>query len=402
MAALTPPEIKVSIEDENVQEVNFEDRPDLVAISIMTPLAKRGYAIADRFRKLAIPVVMGGFHATWMPEEAGGHADAVVLGEAEQSWPRVIADVEKKCLGKIYRHEGRAELSGLSIPRRDLLKKGAYFFTNTMQISRGCPFQCSFCSVTAFYGHTYRLRPLTEVKREVELLLRKTNFIFFVDDNIIGSPSYARDLFSFLTDLRVKWLSHASINIAEDDDLLKKAAESGCYGLFIGFESLSQETLESHHKSWNKAQRYKDLVQKIHDHGIGIEGSFIFGADQDDPSVFGEVVDFCEKAKIDAAVFAVLTPYPGTRIYDQFSQEDRIFSFDWDLYDMDHVVFRPKKMTVEQLQEGHEWANRQFYSYPSMLKRFWPPRRSHQVFLPSNWGMRRAWMKLMGREEQFS
>ncbi|HYB21013.1 MAG TPA: radical SAM protein [Thermodesulfobacteriota bacterium] len=396
LAALTPQDIEITIEDENVQDVNFDDHPDLVAISIMTPLARRGYAIADRFRGLSVPVVMGGFHATWMHEEASQHADAVVLGEAEQSWSKVIEDFKSGSLQKFYRPNGRPDLKGIPIARRDLLKKGAYFFTNTMQISRGCPFQCSFCSVTAFFGHTYRLRPLEEVKREVELLLRKTNFVFFVDDNIIGHPAYARDLFSFLKDLRVKWLSHASINIAENDELLNMAAESGCYGLFIGFESLSQEILQSHHKSSNRADRYKNLIQKIHDRGIGIEGSFIFGSDDDDASVFRRVADFCEETKIDAAVFAILTPYPGTRIYEQYNRENRIFSRDWDLYDMDHVVFRPLRMTAEQLQEGHDWANHRFYSYPSMLKRFWPIRRSHQVFLPSNWGMRQAWKRCQG------
>lgn len=395
LAALTPGEIEVTIEDENVQEVNFDDPADLVAISIMTPLAKRGYAIADRFREKSVPVVMGGFHATWMPDEAGQHADSVVLGEAEQSWALLLEDFKAGGLQKIYRADGKADLKGLPIPRRDLLKKRGYFFTNTMQVSRGCPFQCSFCSVTAFFGHTCRFRPLDEVRKEAELLRRQNDFIFFVDDNIIGNPAYALDLFSFLKGLKVKWVSHASINIAENEDLLKRAGESGCHGLFIGFESLSQETLKSHHKTSNQVERYKEQIQKIRDRGIGIEGSFIFGSDEEDSSVFPRVVDFCEETKIDAAVFAILTPYPGTRIYEQFLKEDRILSRDWDLYDMDHVVFRPRNMTVEQLQEGHDSANRRFYSYPSMLKRFWPLRRSHQVFLPSNWGMRRAWRHLL-------
>jgi radical SAM superfamily enzyme YgiQ (UPF0313 family) len=390
IGALTPGDIDVSIEDENVQEIDFEDQPDLVAVSIITPLANRGYAIADHFRGLSIPVVMGGFHATWMAEEAGKHADAVVLGEAEKVWSQVIEDFKKGSLQRFYKANGQADLKNLPIPRRDLLKNRAYFFTNTMQISRGCPFQCDFCSVTAFYGHTYRMRPLKDVRREVELLLKEKNFIFFVDDNIIGNQAYASDLFSLLTDFRVKWLSHASINIAENDSLLKKAAESGCYGLFIGFESLSQKTLQGHHKNSNRVDRYKALIRKIHEQGIGIEGSFIFGFDDDDSSVFRQVVDFCQETKIDAAVFAILTPYPGTRIYEQFSKENRILSHDWDLYDMGHVVFRPKRMTVAQLQEGHDWANQRFYSYSSMLRRFWPLRRSHQVFLPSNWGMRRA------------
>lgn len=395
LAALTPGEIEVTIEDENVQEINFEDRPDLAAISIMTPLAKRGYAIADRFREKSVPVVMGGFHATWMPDEAKQHADSVVLGEAEQSWARLLADFEAGGLQTFYPADGKADLKGLPIPRRDLLKKKSYFFTNTMQVSRGCPFQCDFCSVTAFFGHTCRFRPLEEVRKEAELLRRENDFIFFVDDNIIGNPAYAQDLFSFLKGLKVKWVSHASINIAENEDLLKNAGESGCHGLFIGFESLSQETLKRHHKMANQVERYKEQIRKIHDRGIGIEGSFIFGSDGEDSSVFDRVVDFCEETKIDAAVFAILTPYPGTRIYEQFLKEERILSFDWDLYDMDHVVFRPRNMTVEQLQEGHDLANRRFYSCSSMLKRFWPLRRSHQVFLPSNWGMRRAWKHLM-------
>ena len=394
LAALNPADVEVSIEDENVQEINFQDRPDVVAISIMTPLANRGYAIADRFRRMSIPVVMGGFHATWMAEEAGQHADAVVLGEAEKVWPRVLEDFKKGAPQRFYKAGDLAVLKGLPLPRRDLLKKGGYFFINTMQVSRGCPFHCDFCSVTAFYGHTYRLRPLEEVRREVELLRQGNEFIFFVDDNIIGNPVYAMDLFSLLKDFRVKWLSHASINIAENDTLLKKAAESGCYGLFIGFESLSQKTLQSYHKTSNQVHRYRDLIRKIHDQGIGIEGSFIFGSDDDDDSSFRQVLDFCEENKIDAAVFAILTPYPGTRIYEQYVQENRILSRDWDLYDMGHVVFRPKRMTVEQLQEGHDWTNRRFYSYPSMFKRFLPLRRSHQIFIPSNWGMRRAWRSL--------
>ncbi len=394
LAGLTPSEIEVVIEDENVQEINFDDSPDLVAISIMTPLANRGYEIADEFRRRSVPVVMGGFHATWMAEEAGAHADAVVLGEAEEVWPRVIADFRARSLRKTYRANGYCEWRGFPLPRRDLLKKGGYFFTNTMQISRGCPFRCDFCSVTSFYGHTYRLRPLEEVRREVEVLLRKNDFIFFVDDNIIGNPEYASDLFGVLKEFRVKWVSHASLTIAENDDLLRRAAESGCHGLFIGFESLSQETLHSHRKTANRVERYKEQIAKIHDRGIGIEGSFIFGSDGDDPSVFRRVVDFCGETKIDAAVFAILTPFPGTRIYERFAREDRILSRDWSLYDMEHVVFRPRGMTVEELQQGHVWANRRFYSYPSMLRRLWPLRRSHQIFLPANWGMRRAWKKL--------
>ena len=397
LAALTPEDVEVIITDENIEAISFGDRPDLVAISINTPLAKRGYEIADRFRELSVPVVMGGFHATWMAEEAAMHADAVVLGEAEGIWREVIEDCRRGKLEKFYRAEGLSDLRGLPIPRRDLLKKKGYFFTNTMQTTRGCPFNCQFCSVTAFFGNTHRLRPLEEVKKEVELLLQEKDFIFFVDDNIIGHVGYARELFSLLNGMKVKWVSHASIHIAENDDLLRRAAESGCYGLFIGFESLSPSTLRDHGKTSTQVGQYKQLIRKIHDHGIGLEGSFIFGSDGDDPSVFRRVVDFCEETKIDAAFFAILTPFPGTHLYEKFTRENRIFTRDWDLYDLHHAVFQPRNMTAEQLQEGHDWANRRFYSFSSMAKRFWPLRRSHQVFLPSNWGIRRAWKAVLGR-----
>jgi radical SAM superfamily enzyme YgiQ (UPF0313 family) len=397
LAALTPEDVAVTIADENIETLSFGDRPDLVAISINTPLAKRGYQIADRFREGSVPVVLGGFHATWMAEEAGMHADAVVLGEAEGVWPQVIEDCRRGKLKKFYRAEALSDLKGLPIPRRDLLKKKSYFFTNTMQTTRGCPFNCRFCSVTAFFGSTHRMRPLEEVKKEVEILLQEKNFIFFVDDNIIGHPAYARELFSLLNGMKVKWVSHASIHIAENDDLLRRAAESGCYGLFIGFESLSPKTLTDHGKTSSQVGKYKQLIRKIHNYGIGIEGSFIFGSDEDDPSVFRRVVDFCEETKMDAAFFALLTPFPGTRLYEQCTRENRIFSRDWDLYDLHHAVFQPRKMTARQLQEGHDWANRRFYSFSSMAKRFWPLRRSHQVFVPANWGMRRAWRNVLGR-----
>ncbi len=397
LAALTPEDVEVTIADENVQTIPFEERVDLVAISINTPLAKRGYEIADRFRELSVPVVLGGFHATWMAEEAGMHADAVVLGEAEGIWHQVIEDCRRGKLKKFYRAEGLSDLQGLPIPRRDLLKKKRYFFTNTMQTTRGCPFNCTFCSVTAFFGSTHRLRPLAEVKKEVEILLQEKDFIFFVDDNIIGHPGYARELFSLLNGMKVKWVSHASIHIAENDDLLRKAAKSGCYGLFIGFESLSPKTLAGHGKTSTQVGQYKQLIRKIHDYGIGLEGSFIFGSDEDDSSVFPRVVDFCEETKIDAAFFAILTPFPGTHLYEKYTRENRIFTRDWSLYDLHHAVFQPRNMTVEELQKGHDWANRRFYSFSSMVKRFWPLRRSHQVFLPSNWGIRRAWKTVLGR-----
>ena len=301
LAGWTHDEWETTIIDENIHSIDFNKLPDLVGISIMTPLAPRGYAIADEYRKRNIPVVLGGIHPTMVPDEAALHADAVVIGEAETIWPEVLADVVTGNLKPRYESAGFAPLTKMKIPRRDLLNRKGYFFINTLQTTRGCPFDCEFCSVTAFYGRTYRTRPIAEVIDEIELMGGR--HIFFVDDNIVGKPDYAKALFQALRPLKKIWFSQASLSIVKDDTLLKLARESGCGGLFIGFESLSQETLKSYGKSVNKAAEYRDAVHRLHDHGIGIQGSFIFGADQDDTSVFSDVLRFVEKAHIEAAIF---------------------------------------------------------------------------------------------------
>jgi radical SAM superfamily enzyme YgiQ (UPF0313 family) len=394
LAGLTDESWDVTIVDENVQAVDFNIRPDLVGISIMTPLAPRGYAIADEYRKRNVPVVLGGIHPTMMPAEAGQHADAVVTGEAETIWPQVLADTAAGKLKSRYTSDGYRPLADLKIPRRDLLNRKGYFFINTIQTTRGCPFDCEFCSVTAFYGRTYRTRPVAEIIREIESM--EGGHIFFVDDNIVGKPEYAKQLFRALKPLKKKWFSQASLSIVKDRSLLRLARDSGCGGLFIGFESLSQETLKSFGKSVNRAAEYRDAVKQLHDHGIGIQGSFIFGADQDDTSVFSDVLRFVEKAHIEAAIFSVLTPFPGTEIYKSFKQNDRLLHMNWERYDMNHVVFKPKKMSPAQLQEGLDWAYKKLYGYPSILRRLFPFTRGPVFFGVQNVGFRQAWRKVQG------
>lgn len=391
LAALTPSDITVTIEDENVQDIDFCSGTDVVAITIMTPLATRGYEIADRFRQKGAKVILGGFHATWMPDEAGAHADAVVVGEAEHIWGQVMDDVRQGRLLKRYTAPEVADLRGLPVPRRDLLKKDGYFFINTLQTTRGCPFDCDFCSVTSFYGRTYRSRPLDEIEKELGTISGGANFIFFVDDNITGNPVHAKKLFELMKRQPFKWVSQTSITFAENPDLLRLARESGCYGMFIGFETLTQEGLDSLNKKFNKAEKYAELIRRIHDHGIGIQGSFIFGYDWDTKASFETVVDFAEKTKLDSVLFTILTPYPGTRVFSRMREEGRILTTDWSQYDMAHVVYQPKNMTPEELQEGYLHANRSFYSWPSMLRRLPALRRSVMVFGPMNWGFRKAW-----------
>lgn len=390
LAALSPDDFEISIQDENVQELEY-NKIDVAAISIITPLAIRGYEIADRLRSEGKKVIIGGFHATWMPDEAEKHADAVVIGEAEDIWGEVTGDIRKGNLKKRYISISKPGLFGRAIPRRDLLKKDGYFFINTIQTTRGCPFDCDFCSVTSFYGRTYRCRPIHDIEDEIKTMSGGANFLFFVDDNITGNPAHAKRLFELLKRYPFKWLSQTSITFAENTELLRLAKESGCYGMFIGFETLTQEGLNLLNKRFNKADKYAELIKRIHDHGIGIQGSFIFGYDWDTKISFETIVDFAEKTRLDSVLFTILTPYPGTRVFNRMREEGRIITTDWSKYDMAHVVYRPRNMTPDELQEGFLEANRRFYSMGSILKRLTLFRRSIQVFGPMNWGFRKAW-----------
>jgi radical SAM superfamily enzyme YgiQ (UPF0313 family) len=389
MAALTPPEHEVTIHDESITPLDLDEACDLVAITAMTPLAPRGYEIADEYRRRGVQVVMGGMHPTWLPEEAIIHCDAVVIGEADEIWAEVLRDAERGKLKRFYQQNARTDLSHLPLPRRELLPPKGYFFENTIQTTRGCPFDCEFCSVTAIYGGTYRTRPIKEVEREIQTLRRAAAYIFFVDDNIVGDMRYARELFTMLSQYRLRWVSQGPISIAQNEKLVRLMAQAGCHGMFIGFESLSPENLALMGKKTNKVERYEAGIKRFHDHGIGVHASFVFGYDYDDPSVFEGFITFANRNKIDGAFLPLLTPFPGTRIHQRLKEEGRILTEDWSQYDMATAVFRPKGMTIEQLQEGFWWVNKEFYSVRSMARRIFQPfaiRRSLIIFGPMNIG----------------
>jgi radical SAM superfamily enzyme YgiQ (UPF0313 family) len=389
LAALTPLGHEVSIHDEGSAPLDLDEPCDLVAITAITPLAPRGYEIAEAYRRQGVKVVMGGIHATWLPEEAIAHCDAVVIGEADEIWPQVVQDAAQGTLKRFYQQKGRTDLSRLPLPRRELLDPKGYFFENTIQTTRGCPFDCEFCSVTAIYGGTYRTRPVAEVEREIKTLRRATAYIFFVDDNIVGDMRYARELFSMLSQYRLRWVSQGPISIAQNEKLVSLMAQAGCHGMFIGFESLSPENLALMGKKTNKVERYEAGIKRLHDHGIGVHGSFVFGYDYDDPSVFEKFIAFANRTGIDGAFLPLLTPFPGTKIHQRLKHEGRILTEDWSTYDMATVVFQPKGMTREQLQEGFWWVNKEFYSLRSMARRIfnpWSIRRSLIIFGPMNIG----------------
>jgi radical SAM superfamily enzyme YgiQ (UPF0313 family) len=389
LAALTPAGHQVSIHDEGIAPLDLDEGCDLAAITAMTPLAPRGYEIAEAYRRRGVKVVMGGIHPTWLPEEAIAHCDAVVIGEADEIWSQVVKDAAQGQLKRFYQQKERTDLSNLPLPRRELLPPKGYFFENTIQTTRGCPFDCEFCSVTAIYGGTYRTRPIAEVEQEIKALRRAPAYIFFVDDNIVGDMRYARELFSMLSQYRLRWVSQGPISIAQNEKLVRLMAQAGCHGMFIGFESLSPKNLALMGKKTNKVERYEAGIKRLHDYGIGVHASFVFGYDYDDASVFEKFISFANRNKVDGAFLPLLTPFPGTRIHQRLKKEGRIITEDWSKYDMATAVFRPKGMTIEQLQEGFWWVNKEFYSLRSMARRIFQPwaiRRSLIIFGPMNIG----------------
>lgn len=352
--------------DENVEQIDVDTPADWVALTCMTASAPRAYELADAFRSRGVKVVMGGIHPSVMPDEASAHADAVVVGEAEPIWQTIIEDLSAGRLKARYSDFGWADMKKMPLPRRDLLRAERYVATNVVQTARGCPHNCSFCSVTPVFGRKYRFRPVPEVVEEVRTL---KGWIGFVDDNICGHPKRGKELFEALIPLKIKWVGQGDLSLARDPELLDLAARSGCQAMFIGLESILPENLRATGKSPNLRGDMSEAIGKIHKAGIEIIGSFVLGLDGDDMSVFKRTVDFAEKHKLMAAQFAALTPFPGTAIRKQLEQEGRIADHDWNHYTMSNVVFRPNQMTAAQLSEGQLFAYRRFYSFPSILKR---------------------------------
>jgi radical SAM superfamily enzyme YgiQ (UPF0313 family) len=397
VAALTPPDWQVAIVDEKVEGVDLEYEADLVGISAMTTTVGRGYEIADHFRQRGIKVVMGGMHVSALPEEARPHCDSVLVGEAEDLWPRLLADFTQQSLRPVYRHEnGRPSLQNLPRPDWEMYRNKPYLPVHFVETTRGCPIDCEFCAVTTAFGGSYRTRPQEDVIAELRGLRPFTGFftlkncVFFVDDNIISNRAYARELLARLGEFKLKWFSHASMGIAKDPEMLKLCQRSGCTGLFIGFETFSAENLRTVGKLVNHPHEYLEVARRLHDHGIGIDASFVFGLDADDEGVFDRTLEFVEEAKIEVAYYSILTPYPGTRLHHRLTEERRILTKDWSLYDTSHVVYRPRGLTSDQLLAGYYRVLKESFSVGSILRRLWGTTAYKPFFYPMNFGFRRS------------
>ena len=387
LAALTPPDIDVKITDENVEPIDFEEEVDLVGVTGMLMHAPRAYQIAEEFRQRGIPVVMGGPHASSLPLEAKEHVDAVVTGEAENVWEGLIEDFKNGCLKPFYKAETFCSMEKLPFPRLDLLRKDAYMTINCVQTTRGCPHQCDFCHVTHFFGKTYRCRPVDEVIEEVKRL--EGDFLVFIDDNIAGNRRYAKELFTRLKPLKKKWASQASMTLTRDPELLKLAAESGCVTLFIGVESLSPENLKDMNKTFNHVHQFEEAMKAVHDHDIMVVAGLIFGLDHDDEGVFERTLRFCERNRIELPSFFLLTPLPGTPLFQRMESEGRLLHRDWAQYNGATVVFKPRLMTEETRQHGFNWACKEAYSWGSIFKRVFHPQQRFFTRTLSNVAYRR-------------
>ncbi len=423
IAAYTPDDWQVNLVDEAVQDIDFDHPCDIVGLSIMTCYAPRAYEIAAEFKKRGRMVVMGGVHPTYCPDEALEHCDVIVCGEAEDLWPEFIADYEAGRPKRRYEMTKFPSLEHYRSPRVDLLSPDAYMTRQCSFTTRGCHFDCEFCSVSPFNGKTTRRRPVQEVVKELqqvqrwvrsELVERMRNdtlwrafvtglririgiedgtIFAFVDDLHNSNRTYCRELWTALKPLNIKWGCQSTLFLADDEEMVKLAAESGCVSVFVGMESLDEDCLEETNKPFNRVQKFSQEIKMFHDYGIMVNPGIVFGFDNDDESVFERAVEFLVNNHVELAYFNVLTPLPGTALYDRYNSTGRIFDKDWAKYDGKHVVFYPSRMTPEQLQEGFYWANHQFYSLPSIWRRLSATR---QRFVP-RWEMNREFRKLVKR-----
>jgi len=396
LAALTPPDVEVQLIDEAVEDVDLGLEADMVGISSMTATACRGYALADHFRSRGIPVVMGGIHPSILPEEALEHCDSLVIGEAETLWARVLEDAGRGRMERIYQNSSSFSLDGLPPPRWELLNAKRYFIPRTVQVSRGCAIACSFCSVSSFFGRAHRSRSLPQVLEEIKTLPRK--LLIFVDDNLVGDPGFAKELFAAMVPMKKRWIAQSSISIAEDPELLDLAARSGCIGLLIGFESLSPEVLRSIGKRVNLRRRYDDAVRRIHERGIHIQASFIFGFDGDTPEGIRSTVQFVKENRLTGANYCHLTPFPGTKLYADLEREGRILHRDWSRYDRQNVVFQPRQFTPAELQQLIFWAYEQTYNVRSIWQRRPFSFQHFSLYLAMNFSFRKGMRRMKRRE----
>jgi radical SAM superfamily enzyme YgiQ (UPF0313 family) len=369
MAAITPRIHDVIIINENYDKINFDIDVDLVGITCYTMTAPRVYEIADKFRKRGKTVVLGGYHPTAMPDEALKHSDSIIMGMAEASWPQLLNDFEKGRIKRIYPHNTNFDMSDIPPLRRDLIRHNPLL--GAIQTTRGCANRCEFCAISSFCHHGVRQRPIENVIEEIKQMPNKMFVIH--DPHLTVNRKYAKELFKQMikNDINKSWVSNGTTDIlnAVDDEFLNLAKKSGCVEWFVGFESVSQAALNGIKKSHNKVEDFRKMIKRVHDHGMTIQGGIIFGFDEDTPDIFKTTIEKVNELEIDVLEINILTPYPGTPLFQRLDNEGRIFTKDWSKYNQVEVVYYPKNMSVEELNVGARFVAKEFYSWPNIIKR---------------------------------
>jgi radical SAM superfamily enzyme YgiQ (UPF0313 family) len=369
IAALTPPDWEVSIVQEPYDRLDLESDFDLVGITAGTTNVRRGYQIADEFRKRGKRVIMGGIHASVLPSEALGHCDSICIGEAESIWRCILDDFRAGRLRKIYRQEQPTDLESYTPPRRDLLpvRKPFLLDIGTIETSRGCPYACEFCSASTIYGRRVRERPMKSLLPEIERMQNRS--LFFVDNNIFTSVDRTKKLFREIAPLKKRWAAQASLSFAADRELVELTARSGCFGLFIGLESVAAEGHNSYRKNAGSLEEMKERLRVLREQGIGVHASLIFGHDFETKDIIRRSLDTLLSLDVVSATFGILTPLPGTLIAAKLEAQGRVFSKNWDCYDLNHLVFVPKNISCDQFLEEMRAMRRVFFSVKATVRR---------------------------------
>ncbi|MEF2965937.1 radical SAM protein [Paenibacillus sp. M1] len=374
IAGMIPDSFEVTfIDEDHGQTINFDAGYDIVALTGMTQQIHRAYEICDNFRKRGVYVVLGGIHATIMPEEAMLHAHTVIVGEGEATWPAFLQDYLSNRPEPLYVSKGNTIFSDSPVPRYDLIDKRLYK-SYSVQTTRGCPRTCSYCTLPIMYGNTYRHKTPQQVIYEVKMIqeVDKNPFVFFADDNMFIAKQKSKELVSEIGKLQITWGTQTDISVAEDEELLKALYAAGCHWLFIGFENVSEtglSFLDSRQWKAKQLKKYESSIEKIHKYGLNIWGSFMFGGDHDTTSVFSDTLDFTLRNGLYSGSFTILTPLPGTELFQEMNRQGRIIDYDWSRYTFWDVVYQPKNMSPQELAEGVAWVYNKFYSAENVRER---------------------------------
>lgn len=370
LAGLTPPDIEIAYYDERVDPIDFAAPTDLAAITVETYTAKRAYEIAAEYHKRGVRTLLGGYHVTLLPDEAQMYADSILVGYAEPLWEQIVRDAEKNMLQRRYTQNKRQPYV-YGMPRRDIFAGKPYFKLSCLETGRGCPLNCNFCSIAAATASTYNARSIDAIVTEIATL--RNRYVFFVDDNFVGNLKHARELCREIAPLKIRWVGQGTLNMARDEKLLELMAESGCDGILIGFESLRHDTLQLMDKKLNVAMGdYKQLINRLHQYGIGLYGTFIFGYDSESAADTVRTAEAAIDFGLFIAAFNHLLPFPGTPLYEQFRQAGKLTDEQWWLsptFRFGDVPFHPKNITAQDLHMLCLDARRKFYSFSGIARR---------------------------------